>query len=74
MVPYPLQCTKNPLILTSTCNGSHHSLSAKYSVIGILTHRKKTVCTNPELLQKELKHLRDAMGKCKYPTWAINKV
>ena len=34
----------------------------------------KTVCTNPELLQKELKHLREAMGKCKYPTWAINKV
>ena len=53
---------------------SHHSLSAKYSVIGTLTHRAKTVYTNPELLQKELKHLRDAMGKCKYPTWTINKV
>ena len=32
---------------------SHHSLSAKCSVIGILTHRAKTICTNPELLQKE---------------------
>ena len=53
---------------------SHHSLSAKYTVIGTLTHRAKTVCTNQELLQKELTHLRNAMGKCKYPSWAINKV
>ena len=46
---------------------SHHNLSAKYSVIGTLTHRAKTVCTKPELLQKELQHLREAMVKCKYP-------
>ena len=26
---------------------SHHHLSAKYSVINILTHRAKTVCNNP---------------------------
>ena len=31
---------------------SHHNLSAKYSVIGTLTHRAKTVCTRPELFQK----------------------
>ena len=53
---------------------SHHSLSAKYSVIGTLTHRAKTVCTNPDLLDKEVKHLREVMGKCKYPNMAINKV
>ena len=53
---------------------SHHSLSAKYSVIGTLTHRAKTVCTDPELLQRELQHLRTALGKCNYPPWAINKV
>ena len=47
---------------------SHHSLSPKYSVMGTLTHRAKTACTDPELLQKELKHLREAMGRCKYPT------
>ena len=29
---------------------SHHYLSAKYSVISTLTHRVKTVCSNPELL------------------------
>ena len=53
---------------------SHHSLSAKYGVIGTLTHRAKIVCTTPELLQKELTHLRNAMGKCNYPPRAINKV
>ena len=31
---------------------SHHCLSAKYSVIGTITHRAKTICTDPELLQK----------------------
>ena len=53
---------------------SHHNLSAKYSVIGTLTHRAKTVCTKPELLQKELSHLREALVRCKYPPWAINRV
>ena len=53
---------------------SHHNVSAKYSVIGTLTHRAKTVCTKPELLQKELSHLREALIKCKYPPWAINRV
>ena len=46
---------------------SHHNLSAKYSVIGTLNHRTKTVCTKPELLQKELSQLREALVKCKYP-------
>ena len=43
---------------------SHHSLSAKYSVIGTLTHRAKVVCTDPELLQGELNHLRRVLAKC----------
>ena len=53
---------------------SHHSLSAKYSVIGTLTHRAKVVCTDPDLLQSEINHLRRALGKCNYPTWVINRV
>ena len=52
---------------------SHHSLSAKYSVIGTLTQRAKTVCTSPELLQKELTHFRNAMGKCNYPPGPLTK-
>ena len=53
---------------------SHHNLSAKYSGIGTLTHRAKVVCTSPEPLNEELQCLKDALGKCKYPRWAINKV
>ena len=46
---------------------SHHHLSAKYSVISNLTHKAKTVCSNPELLQREMKHLRKALINCNYP-------
>ena len=49
-------------------------MSSKYSVIGTLTHRAKVVCTDPESLQGELKHLRSALGKCNYPAWAIKRV
>ena len=45
-----------------------------YSVIGTLTHRAKTVCIDPELLHRELQHLRKALGRCNYLPWAINKV
>ena len=54
--------------------GSHHNLSVKYSVIGTLTHRAKAVCTRPELFQRELQHLREALVKCKYAHWAISRV
>ena len=53
---------------------SHHNLAAKYSVIGTLTHRAKSVCTTPELLIEELQHLKEALARCKYPRWVINKV
>ena len=53
---------------------SHHHLSAKFSVIQTLSHRTSTVCSNPELLQKEKEHLRKALTKCNYPKWALNKV
>ena len=52
---------------------SHHNLSAKYSVIGTLTHRAKSVCTTPGLLNEEL-HLKETLVRCKYPRWATNKV
>ena len=53
---------------------SHHHPSAKFSVIHTLTHRAQTVCSNPELLQKEKTHLRNALTQCKYPKWALDKV
>ena len=53
---------------------SHHHLSAKFSVIQTLSHRASTMCSNPELLQKEKEHLRKALTKCNYPKWALDKV
>ena len=34
----------------------------------------KTVCSNLDLLQKEMDHLRKALPHCKYPKWALDKV
>ena len=51
-----------------------HNLVAKYSVSSTLTHRARTVCTKPELLNQEKQHLRKALTKCKYPKWAVDKV
>ena len=53
---------------------SHHNLSAKYSIIGTLTHRAKTVNTTLGLLDGELQHLQEALARCRYPRWSINKV
>ena len=52
---------------------SHHTISSKYSVAGTLYHRAKTICSDPQLLQKEEDCLCQALKKCKYPTWAINR-
>ena len=53
---------------------SQHNLPATYSVISTLTHRARTVCTKPELLNQEMQHLRKAITKCKYPKWALDKM
>ena len=38
---------------------NHLNIAAKYSVINTLTHRAKTVCSNPQLLPQE--HLTEAL-------------
>ena len=53
---------------------SHHHLSAIFSVIKTLTHRAQSVCSNPELLCKEMDHLRKVFMQYKYPKWALDKV
>ena len=53
---------------------SHHTLTAKYSVIGTLQHRANTICSNTKLLHKEEHHLKNALKNCKYPTWALNRI
>ena len=37
---------------------SHHTVSAKYSVVGTLHHRAETICSSPQLLQQEEKYLQ----------------
>ena len=53
---------------------SHHTLPSKYSVIGTLYHRAKTICSNPRLLKQEEDHLYRALPKCIYPAWALNRI
>ena len=53
---------------------SHHPISSKYSVVGTLYHRAKTICSNNEKLQQEDDHLTKALGNCNYPRWALNRV
>ena len=53
---------------------SHHTLTSKYSVIGTLYHRAQTIYSNPQLLQKEENHLHSALTRCKYLTWALNRI
>ena len=53
---------------------SHHTISSKYSVIGNLHHRAKTIWSNNKLLQQEEKHLPQALSNCKYPIWALNRI
>ena len=40
---------------------SHHTISSKYSVVGTLHHRAKTICSNRQLLQQEEEHLSEAL-------------
>ena len=53
---------------------SHHPISSKYSVVCTLHHRAKTICSSPHMLQKEEDYLSEVLTRCKYPTWAINRV
>ena len=53
---------------------SHHAITSKYSMIGTLYHRARTVYFNPNQLQKEEKHLFKSLNICKYPNWAFNRV
>ena len=53
---------------------SYHSIPSKYSVIGTLYHRAKTIWSSIQHLQKEEQHLATALKRCKYPTWALNRI
>ena len=52
---------------------SNHTMTSKYSVVGNLPHRDQVICSSPELLQQEEKHLHQALTRCNYPKWALNR-
>ena len=53
---------------------SHHAISNKYSVISLLLHRAKDICSSQELLEEEQKQIQEALSLYKYPMWAINRI
>ena len=53
---------------------SHHTIAGKYSVVNILHHRVRAVCSNPQLLQNEDEYLQKVLTENKYPAWALNRV
>ena len=53
---------------------SHHTIPSKYSVVCTLYHKVKIICSSPKLLQEEEQHLFQALRRCKYPTWALNRI
>ena len=52
---------------------SNHTITSKYGVVGTLHHMAKVICSSPELLQQEEKHLHQALTRCKYPEWALKR-
>ena len=52
---------------------SNHTITSKYSVAGTLHHRAQVIFSSPELLQQEEKHLYQALTRCNYPNWALNR-
>ena len=53
---------------------SNHTVSSKYSVVRTLHHRAQIICSSPQLLQQEEKHLQQALTRCKYPAWVLNRI
>ena len=52
---------------------SNHTITSKYGVVDTLHHRAKVICSSPELLQQEEKHLHQALTRCNYPEWALKR-
>ena len=46
---------------------SHHTIPSKYSVVGTLYHRAKTICSNQDVLHKEEQHFFQALKNANTP-------
>ena len=74
MVLCPYLYTGNPHIQTSISSGTATITSLPSLVSSKPSPQGFTMCSNPELLQKEKEHLRKVLTKCNYPKWALDKV
>ena len=52
---------------------SNHPLDHKLGVIRTLFHRADSIITDPQDKNHEREHVKQALTKCGYPQWAINK-
>ena len=52
---------------------SYYTITSKYGVVDTLHHRAKVICSSPELLQQEEKHLHQALTRCNYPEGALKR-
>ncbi len=52
---------------------SNHLLQHKLGVVQTLHHRAKSVITEEEDCERELSHVKSALGHCGYPDWAIQQ-
>ena len=52
---------------------SSHPVSAKRAVVRALRDRAENVCSDPEILAKEIEHLSKVLHYNNYPQWMINQ-
>ena len=52
---------------------SSHPISAKRAVVRSLMDQAENVCTDPEILAKEVEHLDQVLHYNNYPQWLIDK-
>ena len=52
---------------------NNHTITSKYSMVGILHHMAQVICSSPKLLQQEENHLHQPLTRCNYPEWALNR-
>ena len=53
---------------------SYHNVPAKHSVYNTLAHRARVVCTSQSTLKQEKDHIRQALLRWSYPSWALNRL
>ena len=67
------QCIGNPHTDRYLDFKSSHPISAKRAVVRALMDRAQNVCSDPDILAKEMEHLNRVLHYNNYPQWLINK-